>query len=416
MATSDSTGRLRREVGLFRERIQALSAILQDLQGGRSPQSVLRGAQNMIASTVGADGVWVVDGRAPLPRTLVRTSEPPPALAMNELRRALRSGRLITVGVEDGVVYLAPLQSGTMRWGVIVVRVPTRHAFDAEALRFLGPAAGLLGGAAALWDDRKPRGYDLDSVVQGWLSLTALPSRLMLLLGEKGTGKATFAERLHDRYVGGGFSAVDLQGGDDDEAKLAAVLRRPGLRSLYVHDVVSAAPAARALLLRSLANENIAFFLGSSQPLWPIFPDELVSRAGLVTVRLPALRERAAEIAGLVQAGLAERGLKVRVSNTARKLLAAHAWPGNYGELAKFIAQAEQALRLEGTTLLAGSLTRHLLEETDWIALPRLVDSIEAHVLGEALRRFDGNRAAVARAVDMTPRQVGYKCAKYNLE
>lgn len=416
MATTDSTGRLRREVGLFRERIQALSTILQDLHGGRSPQSVLRGAQNMIAGAIGADGVWVLDGRASVARPLVRSNEPPPAAAMAELRRAMRSGRLITVGVEDGAVYLAPLQSGSMRWGVIVVHVPSRRAFDAESLRFLSLAAGLLGGAASLWDDRKPRGYDLDAVVQGWLSLPALPSRLMLLLGEKGTGKATFAERLHDRYVGGGFSAVDLKGADDDEANLTAVLRRPGLRSLYVHDVVAAAPAARALLLRSLSNDGIVYFLGSSGPLWPVFPDELVSRAGLVMVRLPALRERAAEIAGLVQTGLAERGLKVRISNTARKLLAGHTWAGNYGELAKFITQAEQALRLENTAILTGNLTRHLLQDDDWIALPKLVESIEAHVLGEALRRFDGNRAAVARAVDMTPRQVGYKCAKYNLE
>lgn len=415
MAT-DGTGRLRREIGLFRERFQALTAILQDLLGARTPQAVLRSAQNVIAGTVGADGVWVLDGRGPVPRPLLRSNEPPPSAAMGEVRHALRSGRMITVGVDEGVVYLVPLQSGTVRWGVLAVRVPSARAFDAEALRFLSLAAGLLGGAATLWDDRKPRGYDIDAVVQGWLSLSVLPSRVMLLLGEHGTGKATFAERLHDRYVGGGFSAVSLTGGDDDEAKLTAVLKRPGLRSLYVHDVVAASPAARALLLKSLAADDTVFFLGSSEPLWPIFPDELVSRAALVTVRLPALRERAAELPGLVQTGLAERGIKARISNAARKLLVAHAWPGNYGELAKFIAQAEQALRLEGSTTLTGNLTRHVLQEADWIALPKLVDAIEAHVLGEALRRFDGNRAAVARAVQMTPRQVGYKCKLYGLE
>jgi DNA-binding NtrC family response regulator len=96
--------------------------------------------------------------------------------------------------------------------------------------------------------------------------------------------------------------------------------------------------------------------------------------------------------------------------------LSSHAWPGNYDELSKFIRQAEQALRLEQGTVLGGQLTRRLLADADWISLPKLVDKLEAQIIAEALRRFDGNHAAAARVLKMTPRQITYKCDKYGLE
>jgi hypothetical protein len=414
---SSSEARLRREVGLFRERFQALGVIQQELQGARSPQAILRSAQNVIASTVGADSAWVLDGRGPSPRLLVRSPDQPPAAMLAEVRHVMHSGRLISRGLDDAQALLIPLQSGPIRWGALAVRVPAGRSVDAEAMRFLSLAAGIIGGAGALWEARTPKGFDAGAVYQAWLSLSALPARCLALAGENGTGKRTLAERIHDRYVGGGFAGVQTAGGDDDEAIIQAALRRPGVRTLYVHDAVRCTPAGRALLFKALENNAaLVVLLGTTEAVWPVYPDALLSRAALVTIRLPALRERAGEIPGLVQAGLAERGIKVKVSSAARQALVRHAWPGNYGELGAFIAHAEQALRLDGAAALTGQITRRLLGDRPWLSLERIVDALEGHVLGEALRRFDGNRTAAARALGMTPRQVGYKCTKYGLE
>lgn len=416
-AKQSSEARLRREVGRFRERFQALGVIQQDLQGARSPQAILRSAQNVIASTVGANSVWVLDGRGPSPRLLVRASEQPPPAILLEVRHVMHAGRSITRGVDDAEAILIPLQSGAIRWGALAVRVPPGRSVDSEAMRFLSLAAGIIGGAGSLWEARTPKGFDADAVYQAWLSLSALPARCIALSGENGTGKRTLAERLHDRYVGGGFASVQVSGGEDDEPALQAAIKRPGVRTLYLYDAVRCAPAGRALAAKALeSNANLVVLLGTSEPVWPVFPDALLSRAALVTIRLPALRERAAELPALVQAGLAGRGVKVKISSAARQALVKHAWPGNYGELGAFIAHAEQALRLEGAGALTGQITRRLLRDARWLSLERIVDALEAHVLGEALRRFDGNRTAAARALEMTARQVGYKCQKYGLE
>lgn len=409
--------RLRREVGLFRERFQALSAMLQDLQSPRAPQSVLRSAEAVIANTMGADSVWIVDGRTPSPRPLLRGSEAIPGAALKEVRHCMRTARHLSVAIGETIILLVPLQAGSAQWGVLAVRIPEPRTPDPEALRFLSLAASLIGGSAALWESRAPKGYEIDAVFQGWLSLSGLPSRCLLLTGETGTGKRTLAERLHERYVGGGFSTLSLDGSEEDDDVVDAQVRRPGTRSVYVHDVVRASPAARTALYRTMQTENnIVFFLGTSESVAPVFPDLLLSRASLVTIRMPALRERAGEVPGLVQMGLGERGVKVKLSSSAKTLLAAHAWPGNYGELARFIAHAEQALRLDGGATLTGGLTRHLLGEHPWLSLEQIVDGLEAHVLSEALRRCDGNRAAAGRVIGMTPRQVSYKCKKYGLE
>ncbi len=409
--------RLRREVGLFRQRFQALTTLLQDLQGPRAPQTVLRSVQNLVAATIGADAVWLLDGRAAAPRPLMRSGEVFPSATQQEVKNCMRSGRTISLKVDESLVYLLPLQAGAMRWGVMVVRLPDRQAVDAETMRFLSLSASLIGGAGSLWESRTEKNSDGDQVYQGWLSLASLPSNVYAITGEEGTGKRTFAERMHERYVGGAFATVELDGSDDDEERMTTALKRPGLRSIYAFDAITASTASRAILLNAMeTRKELYVFLGTSSPLWPIYPDNLLSRAGMVTIRLPALRERADEVPSMVQAGLSERGQKIRLSSTARQLLASHAWPGNYRELRRFIGHAEQALRLESGSSLPVHLVRHLLENEPWMALPDLVDQLESHVLAEAIRRHDGNRAAAARALGMTPRQVGYKCQKYGLE
>jgi hypothetical protein len=410
--------RLRREVGRFRERSQALSTILQDLQGSRAPQAILRSLRSTISSALGAEALWLIDGTAPSVRLLMRGAEPLPAAVSAEVPHCLREGRIISIGSEEnGIVHLAPLSSGPVRWGVLAIRLPVGETLDAEALRFLSLSGSLIGGATTLWEQRLRKENEQGDAPAAWLTLSALPARVMLLCGETGTGKRTLAERMHDRYGGGVFAAVALTGGDDDQEVLTQALQRPHLRSLYICDALRLSAPARDTLRQALQRRaELVLFLGTLERNWSFFQDELFSSAAAFTIRLPALRERGAEIARLVQNGLRDRGVEVKLTGQARELLSRYFWPENYDELERFILHVEQALRLEGAGRLSGNLTRRLLGEPAWLDLPGMLDRQEAHILAEALRRLDGNRAAVARALCMTPRQTGYKCRKYGLE
>lgn len=405
------------EIGVFRERMQALSSIQQDLDSRRSPVAILRSVHATIAVTVRADSVWVLDGRASIPRPLARIGEPFPSSMHPKVRQCLRTGRQLNVPFDDrGVVVLVPLQAAATRWGVLAARIPDKKPVDAEVLRFLTLAASLLGVAASLWENRPTQDREA-TAPSNWLSLPSLPARIMLIQGEPGTGKQTLAERMHERYVGGSFATLHLQGNANDEVTLVQTLRQPGLRSLYIHDVTKASASLRTTLLRAVESQpTLVLFLATSVLVTPFQLDPLLSRAAQMTARLTPLREQAAEIPSLVKRVLAERGLTIRIASSAAKLLQSHLWPENYDELARFVAQAEQSLRLESSGTLSGRLVRRLLQESQWVDLPALIESIEAQILAEALRHFDGNQAAVARVLAMTPRQVGYKCSKYGLE
>ena len=428
--TTPATGRSREkgllsQLGRFRERFQVLTSIQTELHGSRSKQEVLRNIQNVVVSTLGAQAAWLLDGRMGTPRPLTGSIDPFPQNAHAAVTECLRTGRTVTLKLphgEDGspasgaedTLYLVPLRSGGSAWGALALRMREPSVVDAETLRFLGLVGELMGPGIPPVKDRAAAEAAEGRFPAVWLSLTALPGRVVLISGEAGTDKRTFAERLQSRFVGGPFQSLELTGGEEDLAKVEAALAAPGLRSLYIHDILRASPESRTLLHK--ATEKPAapvLFLATSTGIWPPFPDALLSRAATVGIRLPALREQPEEISRLVEMALARRGITIKVAPAAKRLLMGHPWPDNDRELDAFIDHVEQVLRLEGGKRLTAPVTRRLLGSPPWMPLTELIQDYEAQVLHEAMRRSGGNKAAVARLLNITPRQVGYKCRKY---
>ena len=222
-----------------------------------------------------------------------------------------------------------------------------------------------------------------------------LPS--VLLQGETGTGKGLVARALHEASARRNAPFVDINCAAIPEPLLEAELfgfergaftdarqAKPGLfqaanRGSIFLDEVALLPTALQGKLLKIIEEHTVRRLGAtrSEPVdaWVIaatsvdldeaaragrFRLDLYHRLAVVTLRLPALRERGDDILLLAEHFLArvcaDYGLRRKsFSQDAREAMLAHCWPGNVRELSNVI---------ERTALLADApvLSAEMLE------------------------------------------------------
>jgi two-component system response regulator PilR (NtrC family) len=110
----------------------------------------------------------------------------------------------------------------------------------------------------------------------------------------------------------------------------------------------------------------------------------------------------------------------VKISEEAMALLQGYAWPGNVRQLENVI---ERAIALETTeAVLPERLPEEIRRPSRTEPLPALGEgfsldayllSVEARLLGEALERGRGVRAAAARLLGVSPRSLRYLLQKH---
>jgi DNA-binding NtrC family response regulator len=156
------------------------------------------------------------------------------------------------------------------------------------------------------------------------------------------------------------------------------------------------------------------------------FRADLFYRLAVVTMRMPALRERPGDIAALVahfvrkHADLSPTGI-AGVSDDALAALARHPFPGNVRELENLV---ERALVLgDGPILEArdfplglGGASVKAHAGTALGGLEDQVASLERDLIFRALERHGGNQSAAARELGLTERSVRYKMQKLGLD
>jgi DNA-binding NtrC family response regulator len=138
------------------------------------------------------------------------------------------------------------------------------------------------------------------------------------------------------------------------------------------------------------------------------FREDLFYRVHVVDIRLPALRERAADVPELVQHLLERIGRQAQtIAPRAMKRLTSYEWPGNVRELEN---------ELQRASILAGGdpiELRHLSEKlrgTPDRAAPGSADATlserlavaERAIIREVLARTHGNRTHAARVLGLT--------------
>jgi len=156
------------------------------------------------------------------------------------------------------------------------------------------------------------------------------------------------------------------------------------------------------------------------------FREDLYYRLNVVPVFLPPLREKIEDIPLLVEYFLKkyneENHKSVSIASDALNTLINYDWPGNVRELentierlvvmsrGKVITPSDLPFNIRDHTLKA----KYASQIKD--ALPSTIVDIEKTKILDAIEKTGGIQAKAARLLGITPRQIGYKIKKYNIQ
>jgi len=287
-------------------------------------------------------------------------------------------------------------------------------------------------------------------------------SSTVLVTGESGTGKELVARAIHglSGRTSGPFVSVNCGALPDTllESELFGYMKgaftdarqsRKGLfeaaigGTLFLDEVGETSPPMQVKLLRALQERRIRRVGGTEEidvdvrviaatntPLESLveqkrFREDLFYRLQVIPIRTPTLRERREDIPLLAEhfrdRFIRQMGKAVaKISAEAMSLLQDYSWPGNVRQLENVI---ERAIALETTeAVLPERLPEQIRRPTPAEPLPAIGDgfsldayllSVEARLLGEALDRARGDRAAAARLLGVSPRSLRYLVQKH---
>lgn len=286
--------------------------------------------------------------------------------AVHEVSHAGRS-RLITVtlGEDRYRVHCRVVECGDGRYGAI-----------ASLTKVVEPAVQAIAGHRAT-SDPLARAIDL-----------GLP---VLLVGERGTGRA---RRVRDRIavaeVDGASAAADPRAW---QRRLESALAEGPVLIRHL-DAVPADELPRMLeCIRGSSHWTAATASTHRAVFDEVFP---------VTVTVPPLRERTAEIGDLVRSILSDLGSgDMRCASDALAVLARHAWPGNIAQLRRVLAAS--AVRVIGTAITLKDLPNDIAESGRRAGdNDGLLARTERELVFDALRAANWSRDTAAAALGIS--------------
>jgi two-component system response regulator HydG len=291
----------------------------------------------------------------------------------------------------------------------------------------------------------------------------------VLIVGERGTGKALMARAIHhlgfrddqlfvtvdcaalseatlvrERAASGQPTPLRIEPGFDWASKVAQA--QGG--TLFLKDVASLSDDLQLQLLRALqdreyehhasAHPDVRFLMSTSENLLSLveegkFRQDLYHRASVICLKLPPLRHRGSDIEQLAESFRARFSHEfgnnvVGFTRDAIELLTKHDWPGNVREL-EGVIQRGVAL-CQGTWFTSGHLSPSLCHprsprKPSLTPRPRLplnirplkeaLEEPEKRIIIQALQALNGNRKETARLLDINRTTLYKKMKKYGL-
>ncbi len=295
---------------------------------------------------------------------------------------------------------------------------------------------------------QQERGFGLITEDPGMKELMATVARVagsdlpILIQGESGTGKELIARAIHTASPRAPqpFVAINCAAmaeglleselfGHEKGSFTGAVVRKPGLFEvadkgvLFLDEIGEVSPGVQVKLLRAIETREV-LRVGSTRPVRVDvrivsatnkdvktemqegrFREDLYYRLNGVTIRLPPLRERRADIPLLARHFLDRFGPKKQLTPRALDTLTAYAWPGNIRELQMVIHRA--AILAVKDTIDADDLPLDVRDQGWKAAAVRTAMSladIEREYIETVLRQNEGHRGKTARALGIDPK------------
>ena len=294
----------------------------------------------------------------------------------------------------------------------------------------------------------------------------ALSDATVMISGESGSGKEVFARLIHEYSPRGAGPFVAINCAAIPENMLEAVLfgyekgaytgavnasagkfEQANGGTLLLDEISEMDLGLQAKLLRVL-QERVVERLGSSKAIHldvrvlattnrnlkaeveaQRFREDLFYRLNVFPLYLPALRDRAGDVAPLAQHFLNQYapGQDVHFSEAALLKLIEHAWPGNVRELENVVQRAlilksgrtidESVVQFEHSAL--GEMPTEValpLDNVSVTAEPALGSGLKAReqaLILDALKAEKGSRKGTAERLGISPRTLRYKLAKF---
>jgi DNA-binding NtrC family response regulator len=295
----------------------------------------------------------------------------------------------------------------------------------------LGAFLDLLDGLRALaaapppnvqepWIAASPSLRDLEGALRR-AAETTVP---VLLLGPQGAGKGRAARRLHAlRHPKAPYLSLAAEslgaGGVPPES-----LRLVQGGSLFLQGLDLAGPEAVEALIRQVEAPGLRWMAGAVQA-----PEaRLLDRLGVLTLRVPGLRERREDILPLFRLCLdracqREGRLSPQLDRASERELLEHAWPGNLRELEGL---ALRTARFQRGPVIRGFRDLGLTEQDPLVlgwpaegtleAMARdLARQSEGRLLQRALERAGGDLPQAAEALGITVRVLGQRLREHGI-
>ena len=283
----------------------------------------------------------------------------------------------------------------------------------------------------------------------------------VLITGETGSGKEMVAKLIHARsprhqrpFVVVECAALQeslLQSelfGHERGAFTGADRAKPGLfevahgGTIFLDEIGEVSQATQVQLLRVLDTSTFRHVGGTTEIRVDVrvlaatnrelpamvkqglFREDLFYRLSTITIEVPPLRRRGADVARLAEhfvAGRNERyGSSKRLSPRALEVLQRHDWPGNVRELLHAIEAA--TVVCDGEEIRPEHFPRALMAPlppaaklgTPEASLPTL-EQMEREHIARALRASDGHRGHAARMLGISERNLYRKLREYGL-
>lgn len=282
---------------------------------------------------------------------------------------------------------------------------------------------------------------------------TAATDKPILIQGESGTGKELVAKALHraSRFADKPLVVINCAAlpetlleselfGHEKGAFTGAVASKPGLfevadgGTLFIDEIGELAGGLQAKLLRVLEDGslrrvgsvkerrvNVRLLAATNRDLGKEilngrFREDLYYRINVLTILLPPLRKRSADVALLTRHFA---GKQWHWDARFMEVLESYSWPGNVRQLRNAIERTK--ILAEDNVLLPENLPPEILRTAteEPMAMPGSevdLETINRSHIADTFRRYQGNKARTARALGISRRTLYRLLEKHAIE